>query len=386
MAPNRWWPFLGLIFLLGLLAKVYPLMAFSAMLMVISLVAQWWNRHVLDHLSYERKFVYRRGYPGETISMQIEVQNRKFLPVPWLRIQDLIPYAVGTRDEAQLMATHIPEIGSLITLFSLRWYQRERRNFQLLLSKRGVYRVGPIQIRSGDLFGFFDKDQDIDQVDYLTVFPEPYPFKKLPFPSSNPFGDYSARRRLYTDINQPMGVREYQPEDDFRHIHWPATAHTASIQVKVYQPVSSHVLMVCLNAMTLPHYWEGTDPELLEHLVKVATSIVERAFKDGYRVGIASNSSLAHTGQPFRVPPSRSPQQLVGLLTVLASITPFVTATFDRFLLAEAPRMPYGATLMILSAIFDEDLIQTLVKLRHHNRKIVFCSFGQQTHPRCAWN
>ncbi len=178
-----------------------------------------------------------------------------------------------------------------------------------------------------------------------------------------------------------MGVRDYHPEDDFRRIHWPASAHTGILQVKVYQPVSARVLVVCLNAMTLPHYWEGTDPEMLEHLVRISAAIVEHALEDGYRVGMISNSSLAHADQPFRVPPGRSPNQLVNLLSALASVTPFVTGTFERFLVAEAPQIPYGATLMITTALIHDAFLETLIRLKDHGRRIVLLSVGRKAPP-----
>ncbi len=143
MAPLSWWPFLGLVFLLGLLARVYPLAGFAFMMLIISAVALWWKNHALDRLSYRRKLHFKRGYPGESISMQVEVENRKFLPLPWLRILDSIPYAVGPRNEDMLRPTHLPDLGSLVSLFSLRWYERDRRSIELLLRKRGVYRLGP---------------------------------------------------------------------------------------------------------------------------------------------------------------------------------------------------------------------------------------------------
>ena len=130
-----------------------------------------------------------------------------------------------------------------------------------------------------------------------------------------------------------MGVRDYHPEDDFRRMHWPATAHTGQLQVKVYQPASAQVMMVCLNVSTLAHYWEGILPELLEHLVRVTASIVQQGLQDGYRVGLVSNGCLAHADQPFRVPPGRSPDQLAHLLSTLAGVTPLVTGSFDRFLI-----------------------------------------------------
>jgi uncharacterized protein (DUF58 family) len=367
--------------LLGLLAKVYPLAAFALMLLVISLVARWWRRHALDGLNFQRKFVYRRGYPSETIGMQIQVENRKFLPLPWLRIQDAIPTSVGPEDDSLMRPTHVPDLGNLVSLFSLRWYERDKRNIQLLLRKRGVYKIGPVSIESGDLFGFFEQVEEREQLDYLTVFPERISFRALQLPSGDPFGDRTTIRRLYVDPNQPMGVREYQPDDSFRTIHWPATAHTGSLQVRVYQPISARVLVVCLNVLTLPHYWEGTDPELLEHLVKVAATIVEHALNDGYRVGLASNSSFAHADQPFRVPPSRAPGQLVNLLTALASVTPFVSGTFDRFLITEVPRMPYGASLLIITAILNDELVEALFRLKQHGRRVILLSFARQPPP-----
>jgi uncharacterized protein (DUF58 family) len=381
LAPLTWWPFLVLVFMLGLLGGVYSLAAFALMLLIISAIAFWWKRHALDGVRVQRKFTYRRGYPNETLAMLVEAENRKFLPLPWLRIYDLVPLSVAPEDEAAVRPTHLQDVGALISLFSLRWYERDRREYTLLLRQRGVYRLGPAAIESGDLFGLFEQVDPNGPADYLTVFPETLPFQTLQLPSGDPFGDRRARRRLYEDQNQPMGVRDYHPEDDFRHIHWPATAHTGDMQVKVYQPISARVLVICLNVSTLKHYWEGTNPELLEYLIKVTATIIQQALQDGYRVGLVSNGCLSHADQPFRVPPGRSPSHLAALLTALASVTPFVTASFDRFLIAETPRLPYGATLFAITALIDDSLAQALLRMKQHGRRVVLLSFARQSPP-----
>ncbi len=381
MAPLTWWPFLVLIFLLGLLGGVYSLAAFALMLLIISAIAFWWKRHALDGVNVRRKFVYRRGFPNETLNMQVEAENRKFLPLPWLRVYDQVPVQVGPEDESAMRQTHVADIGALVSLFSLRWFERDRREYKMLLRERGVYRLGPASIESGDLFGLFEQIDPNGPVDYLTVFPKSLPFQAIQLPSGDPFGDRHTRRRLYEDPNQPMGVRDYRPEDDFRRIHWPATAHTGELQVKVYQPISARVLVVCLNVLTLKHYWEGTDPELLEYLVKVTAAIVQQALDDGYRVGLVSNGCLAHADQPFRVPPGRSPEHLATLLTALASVTPFVTGSFDRFLISEAPRLPYGATLFAITALTEDSLAEALIRMKQHGRRVVLLSFAPQKPP-----
>ena len=303
--------------------------------------------------------------------MQIQVENWKFLPVSWLRVQDFLPNAVGPRDETLLKPTYRPEVGQLTSLFSLGWYERDRRQYQLLLRNRGVYRLGPARLGSGDLFGLFEEvEQEETVADVLTVFPQPLSYKAMHLPADDPFGDRSARRRLYEDPNLAMGVRDYRPDDDFRRIHWPATAHIGSLQVKVYQPISARVLVVCLNASTMAHLWEGYKPELLEYLVSYTATLVQRGLEDGYRVGLISNGCLGSADQPFRIPPSRSPEQLSHLLTALAAITPVVAGPFERFLISEMPHLDYGATLVVVTALSTPTLVETLLRLKQHGHKI----------------
>jgi uncharacterized protein (DUF58 family) len=381
LVSSGWWVFLVLIFVVALLTRTYAMAAFTLMLLALSLVAEWWRRRALDGVTFQRRFLYRRGFPNETLEMKMEVENRKFLPTPYLRVLDAIPFAVSPEDPELYILTHIPDQGLIMGLFSLRWFERDRRAFTLMLRKRGVYRLGPPQIESGDLFGLFQITREDLVTDYLTVFPEPLDYATLQLPPGALYGDRKARRRLYEDPNQFIGVREYQPEDDFRRLHWPTTARTGELMVKVYRPVSAHVVVFCLNVLTLPHYWEGTDPDLLEYLLRVTASLVTRGLQDGYRVGLISNTCLSHADQPFRVPPSRSPRQHAQLLTALAGATPFVTSSFDRFLLAEAPRLPYGASLVIITGLMDAPTAEAVHRLRRSGRQVTMLCFSRKPPP-----
>jgi uncharacterized protein (DUF58 family) len=141
------------------------------------------------------------------------------------------------------------------------------------------------------------------------------------------------------------------------------------------------VMVVCLNVATFARYWEGIYPELLEHLLCITATLVEQGLKEGYRVGLISNGCLAHADQPFRVPPGRSPRQLTHLLETLAAVTPLVTGAFERFLIAEVPRLPYGATLVAVTGVISSELAETLFRLKQHGRNIILLSFGQETPP-----
>ncbi len=383
MFVSLWWVFLILVLLVGMLFKI-PLLAGAAIiLLLISFLAVWWMRKALVGLDYRRRLVYRRGYPGEEIPMLAEIENRKFLPLSWVEVDDPLPLAIAPREEDLLQPSHIVDMGVLVNYFSLRWYERKRYRYSLLLRKRGVYPIGPARIQSGDLFGLFEtQTTDEFNVDYVTVFPEPLSIQVLQLPSDDPLGERKARRRLYEDPNLVMGVRDYQPNDDFRRVHWPYTARTGQLQVKVYQPVSTRVMVVCLNASTMVNYWEGMLPDLLEHTLRVTAALLQQGLEDGYQVGLVSNGCLAHADRPFRVPPGRSAGQLAHLLTALAGVTMFVSGPFDRFLRSEAMRLPYGAHLVIITGILYPALNETIIRLKNRGWRLTVISFDQQPLPK----
>ncbi len=66
------------------------------------------------------------------------------------------------------------------------------------------------------------------EIDRLTVFPALLPLEELHLSPEYPIGDQRSRKRISEDPNQVMGVRDYHPEDNFRRLHWPATARNRS--------------------------------------------------------------------------------------------------------------------------------------------------------------
>ena len=381
MLARSWGPVLVLVFLVGIFANQPWAVAFSVSVTLVVAAADYWKKHALREVVYRRKWRYRRGFPGERLDVQIEIHNRKLLPISWLRVIDPGPYAVGTEDESILAPSHIELLGELVTLTSLRWFERVVRSYVLLLRKRGVYPVGPALLESGDFFGLFDSFHEQTTSDLLTVFPELLPLSFLQLRAEDPFGDLHSPRRLFEDPNRPMGVRDYHPDDGIRHIHWPATARTGTLQVKVYQPVSSRVMMVCLNVSTARQYWLGVDVDLLEHLVKVAATLAYNGVQDGYAVGLVSNGCLAHSDRPFNIPPGRSPSQLAMVLAALAGVTPFTTSPFERYLLHSMPKVPYGATLVVITSVVTQELCEILLLLRRYRTHTTLLSLEATPPP-----
>ena len=136
-----------------------------------------------------------------------------------------------------------------------------------------------------------------------------------------------------------------------------------------------------MNASTFPRNWEGNYPYLLEYVVSVTASILDIGMQDGYQVGMISNGTIANSDQASRITPARSSRHLANLLGALAGVTPFIVSPFERFLMREMPRVPYGATLVVLSAVVKPELIETLVRIKHHGRRIILISLAKEIPP-----
>jgi hypothetical protein len=95
-------------------------------------------------------------------------------------------------------------------------------------------------------------------------------------------------------------------------------------------------------------------------------------------VGLIANGHLPGGDQPLRLLPSRSPDQLVHILEVLAAVTAFATQPIEDMLLREAPRLPWGATLLVVSAIAHDDLLAALLDLSRAGRQVVLFTLAEQ--------
>jgi uncharacterized protein (DUF58 family) len=241
--------------------------------------------------------------------------------------------------------------------------------------------VGPAELESGDLFGMYETTRRLETPDRFTIFPELLPLAALNLPAQDPFGDHRSTRLLFDDPTQTISVRPYLPDDGFRRIHWPATARSGELQVKEPLPVSTRVMMICLNVATQPQYWLGVELPRLEHLVKVAATLAYQGIQAGYAVGLVSNGSLAHSDQPFQIAPGRSTEHLAQLLSALAAVTPFTTAPFENYLVRALTKMPYGASLLVLSALLTPALITSLFQLKRYRPYTTLLALSDEAPP-----
>jgi uncharacterized protein (DUF58 family) len=374
---DNWLLPLSAIFLLGLALDEPQLSIVSLGMGLMLWLANAWRKRSLDALEYIRHLHFTKGFSGESIDLRLDIRNKKWLPMLWLIASDLWPRSVAPENEGLLQDSHMHAVGRLVNVFRLPSFGFAKRSYRLLLRTRGIFPLGPVRLESGDPFGLDVVKKDVAGTDLVTVYPEMAKIPQLELPSASPFGNKRVLRRLFEDPSRPIGVRDYQNTDEFRRVHWSATARTGRMQSKVYQPTAERVMSICLNTATSARHWEGIYPDVLEHLVRTAAAVAEHATSQGYQVGLISNGTMSYSDQPYRILPGRSNQQLMYILTALAGVTPLVGLPFERYLLKELPKLPYGIVMTVITAVVNDLLLETLFEAKRHGRKIVLLSVAE---------
>lgn len=380
MFNDVWFWLAGILALVGALTKEAGFLALAISLVTIIPIAWLWNRWALRGVVYRRRFDRQRVFPGEVIEMTLEVTNHKFLPLSWVRFEDEFPLCLDP-ENVQLSPSPTSETtGYLRSAFAIRWYERVQRKFRLHCRQRGHHFLGPVKAESGDIFTLFTTTQERLQRDPIIVYPHVWPLNELGFPTRAPFGETRAKRSLIQDPTRTRGIRDYRPEDGFRHVHWKASARRSELQTRVYEPTTDMNLMLVLNVATMPKIWMGVLPDVLERAVSIAASIANYAAEHRWTFGLLSNG-VPRSDQPIRVLPGRAPDQLVRVLEALAAVTSFATSSIEVLLRAESPRIPHGATLVLVSAVVSDEILATLIQLKDAGRRVVLVSLAEEPPP-----
>ena len=364
----------GVIFL-GMLLGQPTVTAIGTVLLVTLGLSWFWNRHILDRLIFERHAENDRCFAGETLPLTLRLTNKKFLPMPWVRVEDALSSRVRVYDwEAYQTESAGTQVVSFFT--ALRWQERITWHLRVQCPRRGYHRVGPVSVRSGDPFGFFTRSRELPGELYLTVYPKLVPLEELGLPPRHLLGEQAVRRTVITDPTRIVGTREYRPEDPFRAIHWKASARAGSYQTKIFEPTANLQVAVFLNLDTISRPYEGLDQDHLERAISVAASVAQWATERKYAVGIYANGLLAQTGQTLRVPPGRRPDQFVRILEGLARLTPFTHVNIAGTLAQETPHFPWGSTVLIVTMTMSDALRVAIARLAGRGLRVVIVALG----------
>jgi len=226
------------------------------------------------------------------------------------------------------------------------------------LGRRGHFRVDPLQIRTGDPFGFFEANAAVGHGQTLVVYPRLEPIPRWRLQAVSLEGSRSTPVRTQQATPLATSVRPYAPGDGFNRIHWPSTARTGEIQVKEFDLEQTADVWIILDLQGAAQVGVGDDGTV-EVAVRVAAAIAERAIEENRAVALTATGSRVTI-----LPPDRGPRQRQKLLQLLAAVEGDGTTPLAEALVASLSRLRRGMSAIVVTASTDPGWVRPLATLR----------------------
>ncbi len=318
-------------------------------------VSQVWSRLSLRRLRCERTLSTRALFPGEELLITTRLSNQKLLPLPWVEIVQSIPPRLRETAEDEALGT-----GAITRSLTMPWYSRLTWKQSVTAQRRGYYVLPPLTITSGDILGLYPRITDATSFEHVSVYPRIYPIRRLPLQRTDATGDLLGRTALQEDLTRMRVIRDYQPWDGLRRVHWKASARHRILKVKVHDPSALSRVNLVLVADSFDSF---ADREPFELAASTAASIARYCLEHQMQIGFLSNSRLIAGRGQGRLAAGSGNNHLIALLEILARATPSGDRSFDVLDRELRTLARTGAGLIIITGHLQESHISSFERL-----------------------
>ncbi|HTN76180.1 MAG TPA: DUF58 domain-containing protein [Pirellulaceae bacterium] len=295
----------ALTFLLLIRADITPLVLAIDLIVVVLATLDYFTLPTAKAFSAERQ------------SMKIASLNKAHPVVVTLVNHSGNSYFVWVRDDVPQEFNAEPEE------FAVAVGPRSRTTlkYELRAKRRGAFSMNTVYVRVRSKFGLWKRFFKYAAASELSVYPDMKQLSKYAILArTNRLSLMGVRRtRRVGQDNEFERLRDYTPDDNYKHIEWRTTARRNKLTVKDFQTSQSQriiFLLDCGRMMTN----EASGLSLLDHSLNAMLMLSYVALRQGDSVGMICFSDQVHA----YVPPKGGMDQMNNLLH----------ASFDRF-----PRM-----------------------------------------------
>ena len=309
-------------------------------------VSYFWTRHTASRLKLYRRLRTQQLSVNDDMEEQFELINDSHLPILLAEITD-------HSDLPGYQASIVESLGA-----------RQAKRWRCIRKaiRRGLFRLGPTDIRVGDPFGIFSSTQRVDEYNTIVIYPPVSVMSDVIIPTGTMTGTSRSSTRTQQITSDVRGVRDFQTGDPLRRIHWPSTARRGQLLVKEFDLEASTSVWIALDLDASVQAGEG-EASTEEHAVKIVSSIAHQFIRDNRAVGFTAFSR----GTRHLVEPQKGLKQLWRILETLALVRASSEIPFDHFLRAAQHGFDRGTSLVAISPSSSPRWITSLTEFAHQS-------------------
>ncbi|MCJ7623035.1 MAG: DUF58 domain-containing protein [Anaerolineaceae bacterium] len=260
-----------------------------------------WARIMAVHVSAKRTLRHTALQVGDELEEIITLKNKSLLPVLWAEFCD----------HSDIPDYRMTGVRGASASSIIRW------RVSTICSQRGIFKLGPWELRLGDPFGIFVVILTYTQSHEILIYPPlaVIPAHLLPHNAASGI-THPLRQPLSAETINAFTTRPYQPGDPLRHIHWRTTARRDENYVKVFEPEASSNIWLIPDFDAAVHIGEG-DESTVETMVILLAALSHLLLSKQLIVGM-----YAHTQVPHIISPKRGKAHIWSLLRAIAPLQP----------------------------------------------------------------
>lgn len=302
--------------------------------------AYLWARSLGGNLQLRRETRLGWVQVGGQIEERITLSNASLFPAPWAQFND----------ESTLPDFNASKSISISAGFFEQW------TLTATCKQRGSFYLGGAKILTGDPFGIFEVTILASQRTSILVLPQTATLPDMLVAPSGSYGDGQPRRNALQQTIHASTVREYAHGDSTRMIHWPTTARTNKVFVRLMESAPEGDWWILLDLDQRNMLGQGWD-SIEEQSVTLAASFADRGLRSRKSVGLISNGN-----ELTWLPPQKGEGQRWEIMHALAIAKPGMR---DLGTVLERMQTSLGKhhSLIIVTASTKLDWLKTLLPL-----------------------
>lgn len=355
-----------LVFLLLIASLLRGDFALSLMYLVVSALAAgiWWSRRAITQVTINRKFS-NHAFLGEKVKIDLRLENKGWLPIPWLELHETLPVALVGPNNFQSVIHLGPGADA-------------KFEYSVDARKRGYYLIGPLSVSTGDILGLSSAVVAQSQAQPLVIYPRIVPFTAMKIPSHSPQGTLAHEVPLFEDPTRVFGKRGYLSGDSLRRIDWKSSASTGRLQVKLFEPSIALETFVVLN-LNADDYYYRSRIDATELAIVIAASVCNWIVGKKQLVGMMVNGRdpLAGDGRPQTIPPQKGKNHMMRLLEMLARVETTDQSALIPLLQKQRYQLAWGTTLIVITGSGNDDLLNELYQARRSGQNAIVILSGR---------
>ena len=244
--------------------------------------------------------------------------------------------------------------GAALMLAPVRSRGQARIAYRLPTSRRGLIKVGPLDLTLGDPLGLTEARLQAAEVTNLMVHPQLIELRPLvAIAGHDPTAEQQPMRSLATSGDEFFALRPYMVGDELRRVNWRATARLDELVVRQEEKPKTGRVTVILDRRR-----EVYDEDGFERAVSAALSALHSGFRGGDALRFLTSATPAVTD-------IRTRSELDAVDEQLALIATTESASLVRSL-EDQSKIGRGGTLVVVTGIIAEHLEAAVARARRN--------------------